>query len=79
MKLVLSILLQQYEFKLIDKSIKPIAGSVTKWPETPCRVSYKKRTDANLMHLVASEFNLAAGAIQKEREENLKKNKCPFH
>lgn len=79
MKLVLSILLQQYEFKLIDKNIKPIAGSVTKWPETPCRVSYKKRTDANLMHLVASEFNLAAGAIQKEKEENLKKNKCPFH
>jgi hypothetical protein len=32
--------------KLIDKNIKPVAGPVTKWPETPCRVSYKKRADA---------------------------------
>lgn len=77
MKLVLTILLQQYEFKLIDKNIKPVAGPVTKWPETPCRVSYKKRADAISMDLIAPEFNMMADAIQKE--ENIKKNKCPFH
>jgi sterol 14alpha-demethylase len=42
MKVILAILLQNYEMELIDE-VKPIAGAGTYWPAQPCRVRYRKR------------------------------------
>lgn len=46
MKVILSLLLRRYELELIDKDPQPIAGSHTKWPASPCRVRYRRRTSA---------------------------------
>ncbi len=45
MKIVLSLLLQQYEFTLLDPEPKPVSGTKTKWPSSPCRVQYRRRAD----------------------------------
>jgi sterol 14-demethylase len=42
MKVLLAILLQNYEMELIDE-VRPIAGAGTYWPAQPCRVRYRKR------------------------------------
>jgi sterol 14-demethylase len=42
MKVILAVLLQNYEMELIDE-VKPIAGAGTYWPAQPCRVRYRKR------------------------------------
>ena len=44
MKIVLSLLLQQYEFTLLDPKPQSVAGAKTKWPASPCRVQYRRRT-----------------------------------
>jgi sterol 14-demethylase len=43
MTVVLTRLLQQYEFELVDPDPQPIPGTKTKWPQTPCRVRYRVR------------------------------------
>ncbi len=43
MKVILTMLLQRYELKLIDESPQPVAGARTKWPKSPCRVQYRLR------------------------------------
>ena len=42
MKVVLAVLLQHYDFELLDE-VRPIAGAATYWPAQPCRVRYSKR------------------------------------
>ncbi len=43
MKIVLSLLLQQYDFSLLDPEPQPVSGANTKWPASPCRVQYRRR------------------------------------
>ncbi len=43
MKVVLSLLLQHYEFSLLNPNPQPVSGAMTKWPASPCRVSYQRR------------------------------------
>jgi sterol 14-demethylase len=43
MKIVLSLLLQQYDFTLLDSEPQPVRGANTKWPASPCRVQYRRR------------------------------------
>ena len=43
MKIVLSLLLQQYDFTLLDPEPRPVSGTKTKWPASPCRVQYRRR------------------------------------
>ena len=45
MKIVLSLLLQHYDFTLLDPDPPAVAGAKTKWPASPCRVQYRRRTD----------------------------------
>jgi sterol 14alpha-demethylase len=42
MKVILAVLLQNYDMELVDE-VKPIAGAGTYWPAQPCRVRYKRR------------------------------------
>ena len=42
MKVLVAILLQNYDMELLDE-VKPIAGAGTYWPAQPCRVRYRKR------------------------------------
>jgi sterol 14-demethylase len=39
MKLIMTMLLRNYEFQLLDQPT-PVRGSHTKWPQSPCRVRY---------------------------------------
>ena len=43
MKAVLTLLLQHYEFSLLDANPQPVSGAMTKWPASPCRVQYQRR------------------------------------
>jgi sterol 14-demethylase len=42
-KIIVSKMLQNYDITLLDKNPKAKAGVETKWPESPCRIRYKKR------------------------------------
>ncbi|MGE8134385.1 cytochrome P450 [Novosphingobium subterraneum] len=42
MKVLVAILLQNFDMELIDE-VRPIAGASTYWPAQPCRVRYKRR------------------------------------
>lgn len=64
MKVVLAVLLQNYEMELVDE-VKPIAGAGTYWPAQPCRVRYRKR-----------DRGTASGADIAERA---KAAGCPVH
>lgn len=46
MKVILARLLQHYDFELIDADPRPVPGMHTKWPDSPCRVRYRKRVPA---------------------------------
>lgn len=43
MKVALTLLLQHYEFSLLNTSPQPVSGAMTKWPASPCRVGYQRR------------------------------------
>ncbi len=43
MKIVLSLLLQHYDFTLLDPDPPAVTGTKTKWPASPCRVQYRRR------------------------------------
>ena len=45
-KIILAKLIQNYEITLVDKNPKPKLGVETKWPESPCRIRYKKKRNA---------------------------------
>lgn len=43
MNLIVAMLLRDYEMELIDPP-KPVAGMKTRWPASPCRVRYRRRS-----------------------------------
>ena len=43
MKVILTMLLRDYTFELIDRDPQPVPGTRTKWPRQPCRVRYQRR------------------------------------
>lgn len=43
MKIIAAKLLQNYELTLIDKNPKPMPGVQTKWPQSPCRIRYRRK------------------------------------
>jgi sterol 14-demethylase len=43
MKVVISMLLRDYDFQLVDADPQPRSGARTKWPASPCRVRYARR------------------------------------
>jgi sterol 14-demethylase len=60
MKVVLAVLLQNYDMELLDE-VKPIAGAGTYWPAQPCRVRYKKRACSDAKGADIAEVAKAAG------------------
>jgi sterol 14alpha-demethylase len=60
MKVILAVLLQHYEFELMDE-VKPIAGAGTYWPAQPCRVRYKKRVRGDAKGVSVADLAKAAG------------------
>lgn len=60
MKVVLAVLLQNYDMELLDE-VKPIAGAGTYWPAQPCRVRYKKRACSDAKGADIAEMAKAAG------------------
>jgi sterol 14alpha-demethylase len=60
MKVILAVLLQQYEMELVDE-VKPIAGAGTYWPAQPCRVRYKKRARGDAKAASVADLAKAAG------------------
>lgn len=44
MKVILSLLLQKFELTLLDLDPQPVPGPRTKWPASPCRIRYRRRT-----------------------------------
>lgn len=60
MKVVLAVLLQNYDMELLDE-VKPIAGAGTYWPAQPCRVRYKKRARGDAKGADIAEMAKAAG------------------
>lgn len=69
MKVVLTMLLQYYNFELIDKKPVSVQGAKTKWPKAPCRVKYKKKENAVDIDKSILEMLMKTGDISK----------CPFH
>ena len=43
MRVALTLLLQRYEFSLLNPNPQPVSGAMTKWPASPCRVQYQRR------------------------------------
>jgi sterol 14-demethylase len=43
MKVILSLLLSQFELSLLDPDPQPVLGPRMKWPASPCRVTYRRR------------------------------------
>jgi len=43
-KILMAKLLQHYDIELIDKDPKPNPGVATKWPQSPCRIRYRKKS-----------------------------------
>jgi sterol 14alpha-demethylase len=43
MHVVLTRLLQRFDFELIDTGVQPVPGQKVKWPQDPCRVRYAKK------------------------------------
>ncbi|KAA2252608.1 cytochrome P450 [Solihabitans fulvus] len=44
MTLALAYLLRDFDFTLVDTDPQPIPGAHTKWPQSPCRVSYTRKS-----------------------------------
>jgi sterol 14-demethylase len=45
MKVVITRLLQKFDLELIDRDPRPVPGQKLKWPQSPCRVAYRKRAE----------------------------------
>ncbi len=61
MKVILAILLQNYEMELVDE-VKPIVGAGTYWPAQPCRVRYRKRDRSGVAAVPADVAAMAKAA-----------------
>jgi sterol 14-demethylase len=60
MKVVLAVLLQNYDMELLDE-VRPIAGAGTYWPAQPCRVRYRKRARGHAAAADTAALARAAG------------------
>ena len=71
MRVALSLLLQHYDFRLLDPQPQPVSGAMTKWPASPCRVQYQRRhgVPKGQRNPVAEEQPRAASAA----------GQCPVH
>jgi sterol 14alpha-demethylase len=45
-KLTVTRLLQHFDLELLDRHPVPAAGQTTKWPQSPCRVRYRRKVGA---------------------------------
>lgn len=43
-KIIIAKMLQNYDISLLDPDPKPKPGVETKWPQSPCRIRYKKKS-----------------------------------
>ncbi len=66
MKVVLTLLLQQYDFELINPAPKSLKGITIKWPESPCMIRYSKKKNASKIKKEAYMKTELEGA-------------CPYH
>lgn len=73
MKVALTLLLQHYEFNLVDANPRPVAGAMTKWPASPCRVQYQKR------HGVPNVERQTAATIDANPTADVSAEQCPVH
>lgn len=48
MKLIVTMLLRDYDLELVDPDPQPVPGTKTKWPQSPCRVRYRRRVTASV-------------------------------
>jgi sterol 14-demethylase len=48
MKVILAMLLRDYDLELVDQDPQPIPGTKTKWPQSPCRVRYRRKVTAKI-------------------------------
>jgi sterol 14alpha-demethylase len=46
MKVIVSMLVRDYDLELVDPDPRPVPGTKTKWPQRPCRVRYRRRVPA---------------------------------
>lgn len=60
MKILLAILLQNFDMELIDE-VRPIAGAGTYWPAQPCRVRYTRRDRGTVAAADVAALAKAAG------------------
>jgi sterol 14-demethylase len=60
MKVAVARLFQHLELELIDRDPQPAPGQKTKWPQSPCRVWYRKKTPT---HVGATEVPAPAAVI----------------
>src|SRR6266545_4112619 len=49
MKVIVSMLLHDYDLELVDPDPQPVRGTKTKWPQRPCRVRYRRRVPADVV------------------------------
>ena len=68
MKVALTLLLQHYEFNLLNPDPQPVAGAMTKWPASPCLVSYQRRSGVPKRERPVEETHRTASA-----------GHCPVH
>jgi sterol 14-demethylase len=54
MKVILARLLRRYDFELLGTDPRPVPGMHTKWPDSPCRVRYRKRVPGSTSKLSMS-------------------------
>jgi sterol 14alpha-demethylase len=46
MQVILTRLLERFDFELIDTGVQPVPGQKVKWPQRPCRVRYAKKEES---------------------------------
>ncbi|GAA4276601.1 cytochrome P450 [Aquimarina mytili] len=66
MKVVLTLLLQHYDFELLNPKPKPVRGIQMKWPESPCMIRYSKKKNAPEI-------------IKEEYRNSVLEGSCPYH
>jgi sterol 14-demethylase len=73
MKVILTLLLQHYELELLDPAPQPVPGSRTKWPQSPCRVRYRRRDRRTIM--IQQPVPIASAPVP----DSPAATGCPFH
>ena len=73
MKVVLSLLLQYYDFTLLDPNPQPVRGAATKWPASPCRVQYRRRVN------IPQKTTRPMSQAGEELTAQSRTEHCPIH